>query len=65
MDTVNERVRFSYTFKDEDDGMIHKVISLKEKDSVTASEICEMFLDFMKAAGYSEENIFEYFKINY
>ena len=65
MDTVNERVRFSYTFRDEDDGMIHKVVSLKEKDSVTAPEICEMFLDFMKAAGYSEENILEYFKFNY
>ena len=61
MDTVNERVRFSYTFTDEDDGMVHKIVSLKDKDSITATEVCEMFLDFMRAAGYSEDNVFNYF----
>ena len=61
MDTVNERVRFSYTLTDEDDGTVHKVVSLKEKDGITATEICEMFVNFMTAAGYSENNVFDYF----
>lgn len=61
MDNMIERVKFSYAFIDEDDGTVHKVINTKEKDSINANELCEMFVDFMRSAGYSEQNIWDYF----
>ena len=61
MDNINERVEFSYSFHDSDDGSTHFVRSSKERDSIRADELCEMFLDFMKSAGYSEDNVFDYF----
>ena len=62
MDTMTERVKFSYVFTDEDDGTVHKVVNTKNKDSITADELCEMFIDFMTSAGYSIENVYNYFE---
>ena len=61
MDNVKEKVQFIYSFYDEDDGTTHEVTNTKDKDCILASELCEMFLDFMRSAGYSEESVFEYF----
>ena len=61
MDDVREEVRFSYTFCDKDDGMMHTVTNSKTKECIHADELCEMFLDFMRSAGYSEQNVFDYF----
>ena len=44
-----------------DDGTSHEVRNMKDKDCILANELCEMFLDFMQSAGYSEENVFKYF----
>ncbi len=62
MKDVNEQVSFSYEFCDKDDGTMHEVRSAKKKDAITASELCEMFVDFMASAGYSVENVFNYFE---
>ena len=56
-----ERIEFSYVFRDGTDE--EKVISTskRDEDGLHDSDICEMFLDFMRSAGFSEENIFKYF----
>ena len=61
MSDATEKIEFTYTFTD-DEGFERKVISKIAKDSVTASEVCEEFLSFMNAAGYSEQCIWDYFK---
>ena len=60
MDNCMEHVEFSYYFQDPDDGTIHEVRNSKRKEC-TADELCEMFVDFIVSAGYSEQNIWDYF----
>ena len=61
MDNVTEYVEFEYCFSDKDDGTEHQVRNYKRKDCISADELCEMFVDFMVSAGYSEQNIWDYF----
>ena len=61
MDNCMEHIEFSYCFHDQDDGTMHEVRNSKRKDCITADELCEMFVDFMASAGYSEQNIWDYF----
>ena len=57
-----ERIEISYQFNDHDDGEEKMVCASKRsEDSLRDTEICEMFLDFMKSVGFSEENITKYF----
>ena len=42
--------------------LIDKVKNQIKKDCVKSNELCEMFVDFMTSAGYSEQNIWDYFK---
>ena len=62
MDNVREEVQFHYNFCDQDEGTQYTVTNRKCKDALTAEELCEAFVDFMKAASYSEQSIFKYFK---
>lgn len=62
MDQVTEKVNFSYSFTDKDDGALYTVNTVKEKECISADELCEMFLHFMTSAGYSEDNVWNYFK---
>ena len=62
MSEATEKVKFSYHFYDEDSGSLHEVNTAKVHDAITADELCEMFIDFMKAAGYSEDSVLRYFK---
>ena len=64
MDNCTEYIEFSYCFNDRDDGTEHTVRSCKRKDCITADELCEMFLSFVESAGYSTENVFNYFTEN-
>lgn len=61
MDNVTEYVEFEYCFSDKDDGTEHQVRNCKRRDGIRADELCEMFVDFMVSAGYSEQNIYDYF----
>ena len=61
MDNVTEYVEFEYCFSDKDDGTEHQVRNCKRKDCIGADELCEMFVDFMESAGYSKQNIWDYF----
>lgn len=55
-----EVVEFSYMFDDEDSGDSMKVVIKKE--NADASGLCQAFLDFMTSIGFSEQNIYNYFK---
>lgn len=61
MDNMREEIRFTYTFCDKDDGMTHTVTNSKVKECVYVNELCEMFLDFARSAGYTEQNVLDYF----
>ena len=62
MDNVKEKVQFIYSFYNEDDGTTHEVTTVKDRDCILANELCEMFLDFMRSAGYSKDNVWDFFK---
>ena len=62
MSESKEMIEFSYGFVDADDGFKHEVRSAKSKECIGADEVCEMFLDFMRSAGYSEQNVWDYFQ---
>lgn len=61
-----ERIEFSYHF-DDTDYSDEKCIVVSKRDrngeGLRDDDICEMFLDFMRSAGFSEQNIFKYFNI--
>jgi len=59
-----ETVRFWYTFEDkEGDIPTHDTdLSISREHGLMADDVCETFLTFMVAAGYSEESVIEYFK---
>lgn len=61
MNNVTEYVEFEYCFSDKDDGTEHQVRNCKRNDCIYADELCEMFVDFMVSAGYSKQNIYDYF----
>lgn len=59
-----ERINFTYFFTD-DDGEEH-MISTSRKDiddvGLRDEDICAMFFEFMRAVGFSENNVLRYFK---
>ena len=61
MSNAKERIELKYTFTDEDNGEEHTIVTSKESDSIKDYEVCEMFMQFMDAAGYSEHNIYKFF----
>ena len=55
-----ECIEMKYCFND--NGEVKEVkLSNKSEDGVSCTEICDMFVDFMESAGYSLENVEEYF----
>ena len=57
-----ERVEFNYVFRDEDNEEKMITISKREEDGLHDYNVCEMFLDFMRSVGFSEENVYRYFQ---
>lgn len=58
-----ERINFTYMFDDRN-GEEHMVTaSKKDKDDegIQCGEVCSMFMEFMRSAGFSESNILNYF----
>ena len=57
-----ETITLNYVFNC-DDGDTKEVCMKKEVPmGIHDYDVCEMFLDFMRAVGFSEENVFRYFK---
>ena len=56
-----ERIEFNYVFRDDDKEEKMITVSKREEDGIHDYDVCEMFLDFMRSVGFSEENITNYF----
>ena len=56
-----ERIEFNYVFRDNDNEEKMITVSKREENGLHDYDVCEMFLDFMRSVGFSEENIFKYF----
>ena len=56
-----ERIEFNYVFREDDKEEKMITISNREEDGIHDYDVCEMFLDFMRSVGFSEENITNYF----
>ena len=59
-----ERIKLVYDFDyDECDNAESKTIRCERygEDGLHDYEVCEMFMDFMRSCGFSEENIIKYF----
>lgn len=59
-----ERISFTYSFTDEDgeEHMISASKRDKNNEGIRDYEVCEMFEDFMRAVGFSENNVLKYFQ---
>lgn len=62
-----ERIVFKYEFGSEADKSFntHNVESSmadRDDNGLRADEVCENFVDFMESAGFSIEQIFDYFR---
>ena len=56
-----EGIEFRYCFKDGDE--VKEVNACKKAENgLHDHEVCEIFLDFMRSVGFSDENIFKYFQ---
>jgi len=55
-----ENIEFKYRFKDEDE--IDEIRVNKKMDVIHDYDLCEMFMDFVRSIGYSEENVLKYFR---
>ena len=52
-----ERIELNYVFRDEsgEEKMITQ--SKRDENGIHDYDVCEMFLDFMRSVGFSEENV--------
>ena len=57
-----EHIDFTYVFKDKDSEEKAVHISKRDENGLLDHEVCELFLDFMRTVGYSEENVFKFFQ---
>lgn len=56
-----EQIEFKYCFKEGDSEVKEINIVKKNEDGLHDYDVCEMFLDFMRSVGFSEENVMKYF----
>lgn len=57
-----ESIEFVYSFTNEDKpDDLKRVIIRKSDEGLCATDICDAFVDFMTSAGFSEQNIYDYF----
>ena len=56
-----EQITFSYIFSDENDQKEVKTVK-QNADGLHDYDVCDMFMDFMRSVGFSEENIYRYFQ---
>ena len=57
-----ERIELNYVFRDEDNEEKMITQSKRNENGLQDYEVCEMFLDFMRSVGFSEENVYKYFQ---
>ena len=61
-DTIEDLYDYliKYHFKDEDE--TDEIRINKKMDVIHDYDLCEMFMDFVRSIGYSEENVLKYFR---
>ena len=57
-----ERIEFSYSFHGTDGEEKIITVSKRDEDGLHDPDVCEMFMDFMRSVGFSEQNVFDYFR---
>lgn len=57
-----ERIELNYVFRDENGEEKMVTQSKRDESGIHDYDVCEMFLDFMRSVGFSEENIYRYFQ---
>ena len=57
-----ERVELNYVFRDENGEEKMVTQSKRDENGIHDYDVCEMFLDFMRSVGFSEENVYRYFQ---
>ena len=57
-----ERIEINYVFRDDPEEEKIVTVSKRSETGLHDYEVCEMFMDFMRSVGFSEENIINYFK---
>ena len=60
-----ERIKMVYTFDDDSTEITEeRHIEMKQEaaEGLRDYNICELFVDFMRACGFSEENVWKYFR---
>lgn len=57
-----ERIELNYVFRDKDNEEKMITQSKRNENGLQDYEVCEMFLDFMRSVGFSEENVYKYFQ---
>lgn len=57
-----ERIEFNYSFHDTDGEEKIITTSKRDEDGLHDYDVCEIFMDFMRSVGFSEENVMNYFK---
>lgn len=56
-----ERITFHYVLEDKDGEEKFLRCHKRDENGLKDYDICEMFLDFMRSVGFSENNVFKYF----
>lgn len=60
-----ERIKFIYTYNDTDNEQTDECrieMETKNSDGIHGPEVCEVFENFMRAVGFSEDTVVNYFK---
>lgn len=58
-----EKITLTYNFDYEDQGETRQIVMNKQaEDGIHDYEVCELFMDFMRSVGYSEENVEKFFQ---
>lgn len=58
-----EKVTLIYEFNDENNlKRVEAMKNDKEDSGLHDYEVCEMFMDFMRSVGFSEQNVIDYFR---
>lgn len=57
-----EAIEFRYCFTDEDKEGTEIRVVIKNKDGLHDDEVCEKFEEFMRAVGFSDQNVVNYFR---
>ena len=59
-----EYIEFKYGFKDGESESKEIKVCKKDEEGLHDYDVCEIFLDFMRSVGFSEDNVFKYFSMD-